>query len=214
MAICIKQNGTGTMMEDFSDLALPPLFGGHILEAELETEGVEFVDGGGVSESQVEEESQERERRESERERDRRKYCNLSRRCREIEQVNERTLNRLHQVQKLSRQLKKERRFLMKTLNSYGDDYRSAQLTFLLEEELSGTADSAHREEGEGPEEAAGSSPSALLQSASSNKRKRHRAAKEKEAQLEGEMSSHSETHVSGYCSGSSPAQRTPSDFP
>ncbi|XP_058874371.1 TCF3 fusion partner homolog isoform X2 [Acipenser ruthenus] len=184
------------MMEDFSDLALPPLFGGHILEAELETEGVEFVDGGGVSESQVEEESQERERRESERERDRRKYCNLSRRCREIEQVNERTLNRLHQVQKLSRQLKKERRFLMKTLNSYGDDYRSAQLTFLLEEELSGTADSA------------------LLQSASSNKRKRHRAAKEKEAQLEGEMSSHSETHVSGYCSGSSPVQRTPSDFP
>ncbi|MGH0145475.1 UNVERIFIED_CONTAM: hypothetical protein FKN15_005427 [Acipenser sinensis] len=98
------------MMEDFSDLALPPLFGGHILEAELETEGVEFVDGGGVSESQVEEESQERERRESERARDRRKYCNLSRRCREIEQVNERTLNRLHQVQKLSRQLKKERR--------------------------------------------------------------------------------------------------------
>ncbi|MGH0145474.1 UNVERIFIED_CONTAM: hypothetical protein FKN15_005426 [Acipenser sinensis] len=81
------------MMEDFSDLALPPLFGGHILEAELETEGVEFVDGGGVSESQVEEESQERERRESERERDRRKYCNLSRRCREIEQVREREMN-------------------------------------------------------------------------------------------------------------------------
>ncbi|XP_041087889.1 TCF3 fusion partner [Polyodon spathula] len=198
------------MMEDFSDLALPPLFGGHILEAELETEGVEFVDGGGVSESQVEEETQERERRESERERDRRKYCNLNRRCREIEQVRERERS----VQKLSRQLKKERRFLMKTLNSYGDDYRSAQLTFLLEEELSGTADPAHRDEGEGLEEAPGSSPSTLLQSASSSKRKRQRAAKEKEAQLEGEMSSHSETHVSGYCSGSSPAQRTPSDFP
>lgn len=33
------------MMEDFSGLALPPLFGGHILEAELEPGGVELGSG-------------------------------------------------------------------------------------------------------------------------------------------------------------------------
>lgn len=33
------------MMEDFSGLALPPLFGGHILEAELEPGGVELDPG-------------------------------------------------------------------------------------------------------------------------------------------------------------------------
>lgn len=33
------------MMEDFSGLALPPLFGGHILEAELEPGGVEMGPG-------------------------------------------------------------------------------------------------------------------------------------------------------------------------
>ena len=32
-------------MEDFSGLALPPLFGGHILEAELEPAGVELGPG-------------------------------------------------------------------------------------------------------------------------------------------------------------------------
>ncbi|MBN3296901.1 TFPT protein, partial [Amia calva] len=136
-------------MEDFSGLALPPLFGGNILEAELETEGVEYVDEGGVTEVQGSLEEglgeregqgvrllQEREReeeREKERERERRKYLTLSQRCREIEQVNERILGRLHQVHRLTRRLKKERRFLMKTLSSYGDDFRNAQLTILLE---------------------------------------------------------------------------------
>lgn len=38
--ICLSQ-----MMEDFSGLALPPLFGGHILEAELEPGGVELGPG-------------------------------------------------------------------------------------------------------------------------------------------------------------------------
>lgn len=33
------------MMEDFSGLALPPLFGEHILEAELEPGGVELGSG-------------------------------------------------------------------------------------------------------------------------------------------------------------------------
>ncbi|KAK6326808.1 hypothetical protein J4Q44_G00024530 [Coregonus suidteri] len=102
------------MMEDFSGLALPPLFGGHILEAELEPGGVELGPGEvelgpGVSELLEAE------------------------RCKEIEQVNEKILGRLHQLQRLTRRMKKERRFLMKTLDAHGDDYRNAQLTILLE---------------------------------------------------------------------------------
>lgn len=98
-----------------SELALPPLFGGHILESELETE-VEFVSGGlgdsGLRERDEEEEAA-RGRRRRQRELNRRKYQALGRRCREIEQVNERVLNRLHQVQRITRRLQQERRFLM-----------------------------------------------------------------------------------------------------
>ncbi|KAM9048774.1 TCF3 fusion partner isoform 2-T2 [Megaptera novaeangliae] len=120
-----------------SELALPPLFGGHILESELETE-VEFVSGGlggsGLRERDEEEEAA-RGRRRRQRELNRRKYQALGRRCREIEQVNERVLNRLHQVQRITRRLQQERRFLMRVLDSYGDDYRSSQLTIVLEDE-------------------------------------------------------------------------------
>ena len=74
-----------------SELALPPLFGGHILESELETE-VEFVSGGlggsGLRERDEEEEAA-RGRRRRQRELNRRKYQALGRRCREIEQVGE-----------------------------------------------------------------------------------------------------------------------------
>nr|XP_014427891.1 TCF3 fusion partner [Pelodiscus sinensis] len=65
----------------------------------------------------------------------RRKIQALTRRCKEIEQVNERVLNRLHHVQKITRRLKQERKFLMRVLDSYGDDYRQSQLTFVLEDE-------------------------------------------------------------------------------
>lgn len=74
-----------------SELALPPLFGGHILESELETE-VEFVSGGlggsGLRERDEEEEAARGQRR-RQRELNRRKYQALGRRCREIEQVGE-----------------------------------------------------------------------------------------------------------------------------
>uniref|UniRef100_A0A8C6R525 TCF3 fusion partner n=1 Tax=Nannospalax galili TaxID=1026970 RepID=A0A8C6R525_NANGA len=74
-----------------SELALPPLFGGHILESELETE-VEFVSGGlgssGLRERDEEEEAA-RGRRRRQRELNRRKYQALGRRCREMEQVGE-----------------------------------------------------------------------------------------------------------------------------
>ncbi|XP_012863442.1 TCF3 fusion partner, partial [Echinops telfairi] len=49
--------------------------------------------------------------------------------------VNERVLNRLHQVQRITRRLQQERRFLMRVLDSYGDDYRAGQFTIVLEDE-------------------------------------------------------------------------------
>ncbi|XP_028928599.1 TCF3 fusion partner isoform X2 [Ornithorhynchus anatinus] len=134
----------GVGFEEFSappgsELALPPLFGGHILESELDTE-VEFEAGGlggaGLRERDEEEEAA-RGRRRRQRELNRRKYQALSRRCRDIEQVNERVLNRLHQVQRITRRLRQERRFLMRVLDSYGDDYRKSQFTIVLEDESS-----------------------------------------------------------------------------
>ncbi|KAJ8287868.1 hypothetical protein COCON_G00005270 [Conger conger] len=197
------------MMEDFSGLALPPLFGGHILEAELEPGGVELgpgevelgpggtelLDSGGQGSRLGPEEEQER------REQEKQKYLALSRRCKEIEQVNERILGRLHQVQRLTRRLKKERRFLMKTLNSYGDDYRSAQLTILLEDDGGAHLDSFPGGEDDRPNGLPGSSPSVLLQSAVGTKKKRHRIPKERErdAQTEEELSMLTDAQFSGF---------------
>ncbi|XP_038608586.1 TCF3 fusion partner [Tachyglossus aculeatus] len=143
----------GVGFEEFSappgsELALPPLFGGHILESELDTE-VEFEAGGlggsalgdrGVDEEDDEEEEEAqaaRARRQRQRELSRRKYQALGRRCRDLEQVNERVLNRLYQVQRITRRLRQERRFLMRVLDSYGDDYRKSQFTIVLEDESS-----------------------------------------------------------------------------
>lgn len=111
-----------------SELALPPLFGGNILESELEQE-VEFADTG-LNGDTAEEEGAARLR-----ELYRNKYHALQRRCKEIETVNEKLLNRLKNVRKITQRLKKERRFLMKCLDSHGDSYRTAQLTILLEDE-------------------------------------------------------------------------------
>ncbi|PIO15325.1 hypothetical protein AB205_0141740, partial [Aquarana catesbeiana] len=66
-----------------SELALPPLFGGNILESELETE-VEFVDGGLAGENLQDEEEEQTQQRI--RELNRRKFLALNRRCKEIEQ--------------------------------------------------------------------------------------------------------------------------------
>uniref|UniRef100_A0A674IUP2 TCF3 fusion partner n=1 Tax=Terrapene triunguis TaxID=2587831 RepID=A0A674IUP2_9SAUR len=79
----------GVGFEEFSvppgsELALPPLFGGNILESELETE-VEFVDGGLSGDNLQDEEEEESQQRQ--RELGRRKIQALGRRCKEIEQV-------------------------------------------------------------------------------------------------------------------------------
>ncbi|OCT70771.1 TCF3 fusion partner [Xenopus laevis] len=125
----------GVGFEEFSvppgsELAWPPLFGGNILESELETE-VEFVDGGLSGDNLQDEEEVEAKQRELHR----RKFITLRRRCKDIELVNERILNRLHQVEKITQRLKHKRRCLMKVLDAYEDDYRKCHLTFLLEDE-------------------------------------------------------------------------------
>lgn len=75
------------MMEDFSGLALPPLFGGHILEAELEAAGVELssgateiLDSGGPSQDVQKDTSDV----------DKKKYQALGKRVKELEQVRKR----------------------------------------------------------------------------------------------------------------------------
>ncbi|XP_018592118.1 TCF3 fusion partner [Scleropages formosus] len=206
------------MMEDFSGLALPPLFGEHILEAELEPGGVELgpgevelgpgggelLDSVGQGSGPGQEEDEEVEEEER-KEREKRKYLALSKRCKEIEQVNERILGRLHQVQRITRRLKRERRFLMKTLSSYGDDYRSAHLTILLEDEAGGPADSSLGADDDRPNGMPGSSPLAPLQSAVGPKKKRHRVPKERErdTQIEADLSILTENQFSGFPSPS-----------
>ncbi|ELK34483.1 TCF3 fusion partner [Myotis davidii] len=44
-------------------------------------------------------------------------------------------MNRLHQVQRITRRLQQEWKFLMKVLDSYRDNYRVSQFTILLEDE-------------------------------------------------------------------------------
>lgn len=187
------------MMEDFSGLALPPLFGGHILEAELEPGGVELGPGevelGSGDKELLESTAQEDE---EQRALDKRKYLALSRRCKEIEQVNQKILGRLHQVQRLTRRLKKERRFLMKTLDAHGDDYRNAQLTILLEEESGANLDpNVTAMEEDRLNGVSGSSSSAALQNTAGPKKRRHRIPKQekdKDQQTEPDMSVLTET--------------------
>ncbi|XP_061920095.1 TCF3 fusion partner homolog [Entelurus aequoreus] len=179
-------------MEDFSGLALPPLFGGHILEAELEPGGVELgpeeVELGPRSSELLESVTQEDEGR---RVLDKRKYLTLNRRCKEIEQVNQKILGRLHQVQRLTRRLKKERRFLMKTLDHHGDDYRKAQLSVLLEDEPGAPSDTAT---GSQDDLINGSSPA--FHHPPGSKKRRHAAPRQdKDHQTEADMSVLADTH-------------------
>ncbi|XP_076010693.1 TCF3 fusion partner [Genypterus blacodes] len=181
------------MMEDFSDLALPPLFGGHILEAELEPGGVELGPGevelGPGGSELLESRTQEDEERKA---LEKRKYLSLSRRCKEIEQVNQKILGRLHQVQRLTRRLKKERRFLMQTLDTYGDDYRNSQLTILLEDEPGAHIDSAAGVEDERLNGVSASITSPALHHGVGPKKRRHRIPrqdKDKDQQSEADVS-------------------------
>ncbi|XP_068180906.1 TCF3 fusion partner [Antennarius striatus] len=186
------------MMEDFSGLALPPLFGGHILEAELEPGGVELGPGevelGPGSNELLESSAQEDEEK---RALVKSKYLALSRRCKEIEQVNQKILGRLHQVRRITRRLKKERRFLMRTLDAHGDDYRNAHLTILLEDEPGVLLDSAGGVEDDQLNGLSGSTSSTALNLASGPKKRRHRIPrqeKDKDQMTEADISVLAET--------------------
>lgn len=180
-------------------MALPPLFGGHILEAELEPGGVELGPGevelGPGGNELLESTAQEDEER---RALDKRKYLALNRRCKEIEQVNQKILGRLHQVQRITRRLKKERRFLMKTLDAHGDDYRNAQLTILLEDEPGAHFDpAAAGVEDERLNGVSGSTLPAAVHHVAGPRRRRHRIQrqeKDKDQQTEPDMSVLAET--------------------
>ncbi|XP_077645967.1 TCF3 fusion partner, partial [Lonchura striata] len=140
----------GVSFEEFSappgaELALEPLFGGNILESEGEPEA--GPEGGGAApplppaprpprggrgqerggEGRGGEDSPERRRR-------RMKLQALGRRCREIRQVNARALQRLRLVQRETRRMRLERRFLMRVLDAHGDRYRQGELTVLLQD--------------------------------------------------------------------------------
>ncbi|XP_036207188.1 TCF3 fusion partner-like [Myotis myotis] len=121
-----------------SEMALPPLFGGHIPESKLETE-VEFVSGGlgssSLQERDEEEEAAQGQWPRCQGELNHRKYQVLGWHCREIKQVNERVLNRLHQIQRITRRLQQKQMFLKRMLDFYSDDYWAGQFTILLEDE-------------------------------------------------------------------------------
>ncbi|KAF8792421.1 TCF3 fusion partner homolog [Argiope bruennichi] len=62
-----------------------------------------------------------------------RKYFALLHRCELVKQSNERLVNRIYYVKKLLRRRKKERKFLMDRLDSYGDDYMSVAQSLFSE---------------------------------------------------------------------------------
>ncbi|XP_071536038.1 uncharacterized protein [Panulirus ornatus] len=63
------------------------------------------------------------------------KYNAVLRRCSNVQKENEMLVNRVYQVKKVVRRLRKERKFLMEELDKRGDNYRSLPLTIAIEEE-------------------------------------------------------------------------------
>nr|XP_053656362.1 uncharacterized protein LOC128705177 [Cherax quadricarinatus] len=63
------------------------------------------------------------------------KYNAILRRCSCVQKENEMLVNRVYQVKKIVRRLRKERKFLMEELDKRDDNYRSLPLTFAIEDE-------------------------------------------------------------------------------
>lgn len=59
--------------------------------------------------------------------RHKKKYLTLKLRCEQIQQDNEKYINRIHYVHKIIQRLKKQRKFLIKRLDQYGDNFRDFQ---------------------------------------------------------------------------------------
>lgn len=64
----------------------------------------------------------------------RKKYQLIIERCEVIQQDNERLVNRIHQVKKILKRRRKERKFLMDRLDMHGDNWRNVPLPLILED--------------------------------------------------------------------------------
>ncbi|XP_014259198.1 non-histone protein 10 [Cimex lectularius] len=67
----------------------------------------------------------------------RKKYQLIIERCEVMQQDNERLVNRIHQVKKILKRRRKERRFLMNRLDMHCDNWRNIPLPLNLEDPLS-----------------------------------------------------------------------------
>uniref|UniRef100_A0A673J2V6 TCF3 fusion partner-like n=1 Tax=Sinocyclocheilus rhinocerous TaxID=307959 RepID=A0A673J2V6_9TELE len=186
------------MMEDFSGLALPPLFGGHILEAELETGGVELgpsgtelLDSDGAPSGPAQDGEDERRGPSKVHQNQPHMCLELFKRCLICADFSPDSHQNTFSL---------EEAFLMKTLDSYGDDYRTAQLTITLEDEGKAGLDSAV-----GADEDS-CSPTCPHQSAAGPKKKRHRVPKDRERDAQSEHPLVTEGQFTGFPSPSSPS--------
>ncbi|XP_052684087.1 high mobility group protein B1-like [Crassostrea angulata] len=63
------------------------------------------------------------------------KYFSLRKKCEQLQQANEKIVNRIQHVKKLIKRYKRERRFLTSRLDEHGDDYKDAQIPVMWEED-------------------------------------------------------------------------------
>ncbi|BFZ02303.1 hypothetical protein BsWGS_05342 [Bradybaena similaris] len=63
------------------------------------------------------------------------KYFALRKRCEQLQQTNERMVNRIQHVKKLIKRYKRDKRFLSSRLDEHGDNYRDAQVPHMWEED-------------------------------------------------------------------------------
>ncbi|KAK7110615.1 uncharacterized protein [Littorina saxatilis] len=63
------------------------------------------------------------------------KYFSLRKRCEQLQQSNEKLVNRVQHVKKLMKRYKRERRYLISRLDEHGDGFREAQVPVMWEED-------------------------------------------------------------------------------
>ncbi|KAK2186288.1 hypothetical protein NP493_208g04001 [Ridgeia piscesae] len=63
-----------------------------------------------------------------------RKYFALKQKCEQMQQMNEKLVNRIHQVKKILKRYNKERRFLTRKLDEHGDNFREIKVPAMWEE--------------------------------------------------------------------------------
>lgn len=63
------------------------------------------------------------------------KYFALRKKCEQIQQANEKVVNRIQHVKKMIKRYKRERRFLANRLDDYGDNYKDVQVPVMWEED-------------------------------------------------------------------------------